>query len=228
MVAAVAVPRERDSSVPPCSSTRRRRVPACRRRDASWPAPPRCVAAARPASRALRTPRARRRLRGPPTVPGSMSPSPAASARWKASFDPGAMIRWMIIASIRSRTRRSTCVRPCSVRSSPSLRIMPRTAAHVAVRQAANDLEAGLVLARFRARHFAAIEQRRDAVDQRLRQLRQIGQRALLDAPALAIALAQKNRRRRRPVGDGVDEHVRAGITVRGRLARGLHGHDVA
>jgi hypothetical protein len=38
------------------------------------------------------------------------------------------MMRWMIIASIRSRTRRSTWLRPCSVRSSPSLRIVARTA----------------------------------------------------------------------------------------------------
>jgi hypothetical protein len=60
---------------------------------------------------------------------------------------------------------------------------------HMAVRQTANNLEAGFCCAF--ARDLAAIEQRLDAVDQRLRQLRQIGQRAFLDAPALAITLAQ-------------------------------------
>jgi hypothetical protein len=87
---------------------------------------------------------------------------------------------------------------------------------HVAVGQAAHDLQAGPVLAAATP-HLAAGQQRCDSVDQRLRQLRQIGQRALLHAPALAIALAQQDRRRRRPVRHGVDEHGRANRTVRGR-----------
>src|SRR5690242_13384131 len=76
----------------------------------------------------------------------------------------------------------------------------------MAVRQTANNREAGLCCA---FRDLAAIKQRRNACNQRLRQLRQICQRALLDASTLAIALAQQNRRRRFPVRNGVDEHGR-------------------
>ena len=80
---------------------------------------------------------------------------------------------------------------------------------HMAVRQTANNLEAGFCCAF--TRDLAAIKQRRNARNQRLRQLRQIRQRALLDAPTLAIALAQQNRWRRFPVRNGVDEHGRPG-----------------
>src|SRR5580704_11470495 len=110
----------------------------------------------------------------------------------------------MIIASIRLRTRLSTPVLPCNVRSSPSLRIMACTAA---TWPCGRLLEAGFCCAS--TRDLAAIKQRRNARNQRLRQLRQIRQRALLDAPTLAIALAQQNRRRRFPVRNGVDEHGR-------------------
>jgi hypothetical protein len=95
---------------------------------------------------------------------------------------------------------------------------------HVAVAQAAHDLEAGLPL----ARHLAALQQPGDAVDQRRRQLRQVRQRALLHAPALAIALAQQDRRRRFPVRDRIDEHGLANRIVRGRWQGALHGHIVA
>src|SRR5262245_63688046 len=81
---------------------------------------------------------------------------------------------------------------------------------HLSVRQGANDLEAVIHgLLRVQRRHLAAGDEPTDAVDQRLRQLRQIGQRALLDPAALSITLAQQDRRRRLSVRDRVDEHVR-------------------
>src|SRR5262249_29083474 len=56
---------------------------------------------------------------------------------------------------------------------------------------------------------LAARNEPADPVNQRLRQLRQIGQRTLLDFAALAIALTQQDRLRRLSVRDGVDEHIR-------------------
>src|SRR5262249_34273580 len=66
-----------------------------------------------------------------------------------------------------------------------------------------------LRLACLRRGHLAASDERSNAVYQRLGDLRQIGQRTLLDLAAFAIALAQEDRRWRRPVRDGVDEHAR-------------------
>ena len=71
---------------------------------------------------------------------------------------------------------------------------------------------------RFRSGHLASSDKRVDALNQRLRELRQIGQRALLDLAALAIALAQQDRRRRHPVRDRIDEHVRLSSMAGGVL----------
>src|SRR5262249_33647396 len=60
------------------------------------------------------------------------------------------------------------------------------------------------------SRHYlAARNEPADRLNQRLRQLRQIGQRALINFAALAIALTQQDRWRRLSVRDGVDEHIR-------------------
>ena len=77
---------------------------------------------------------------------------------------------------------------------------------HMAVRQGAQDLHQ---LARA-ADHGAASEEHAQAVDQSGRQLAEIGDRALMNAVFLAMALAQENRRSRLCIRDKIDGHFRS------------------
>ena len=106
------------------------------------------------------------------------------SARAAASLEDGSrMLR--LTASARTRSRRRLPSPDQPVETDPARRAQRR--GHVPVRQGANDADR-LLLARD---DRAALEQRLEAADPLAGPVRQVEQRALLDLPAFAIALAQ-------------------------------------
>ena len=129
-----------------------------------------------------------------------------SSALAVASLEAGAMMRLTIIARTRSRGRlgSSRVLRP----EQPVQTDGARRAQHRgdgAVRQRALDGE-GLLA---RRQHDPALEHAAQALDVLGRPMAEVEQRALADALAVPIALAQQDGGRGAAVGDGFDIHGR-------------------
>ena len=113
------------------------------------------------------------------------------------------MTRAAIMAR-RSAAARAGCRPPCdSIPSSPSLRSVQKNRRDVAVRQAAHKGQGSLI----RRRDGLAAQHATQRLDLAGRPVRQIGERALPDLVAFAIALPEQDRRRRVATGYAFDVH---------------------